>query len=316
MKSGVFLVLLSVVLAVGGGDARALQAASRDYAAEMSVDADVQADFYKRYPDLRDEEDVVTSAARALAAERARGRNDAETAEMLAKRARSILAARSPAEWQAKAVQLYPELGVAGSKFNTLFLRHFNELKSTSPHFTEEPSWPVLLARRCADELNPKPAALAPAKPTATGVPSTSATAPAATKRTAWWAAALSFLVLLAIVVQPARMLWKLRHAFAGGDGPLTLWQAAMGPTAGAYLLVSVVGLVQTFASNADQRLFDRSGIALLVSLVAGAVAAIPAYGVSLVGMGWWRNRKRAAPHSVERSPAPQPELTTSGRKS
>ncbi len=82
MKCPLFLCILLFVAFEGGG-LGALQSA-RNYGAEMSVNADVQADFYKRYPDLEDEKDVVAAAARTLASENMETQDVAAAAELLA----------------------------------------------------------------------------------------------------------------------------------------------------------------------------------------------------------------------------------------
>ena len=126
MKSRLlFLALL--FLALAGGDIWAQESKSRNYASEMAVNADVQADFFRRYPDLEDEREMVTIAARALAKEGTKSRDDSAAAELLARRTRLLLSLRTPEEWNRKAVSLFPELGVKDSKFNKLFLRHYNE---------------------------------------------------------------------------------------------------------------------------------------------------------------------------------------------
>jgi len=52
-------------------------------------------------------------------------------------------------EWQAKAVEKYPALGVQGSEFNKRFLDEFREKKKANPHFFDDPRWPLSIA----DEL-------------------------------------------------------------------------------------------------------------------------------------------------------------------
>jgi hypothetical protein len=76
-------------------------------------------------------------------------------------------AAAQPAsqEWQLKAVQKYPELGVQGSALNQRFIAEYNKRLAANPSFFNDPQWPLLLA----DEL----AASTPAPtPTATPAPS------------------------------------------------------------------------------------------------------------------------------------------------
>src|SRR6187549_3696561 len=89
MKSCLFFIF-ALLIVLGGMDAEAQL--RRNYHADMAVDADVQEDLYKRYPDLRDESDVVSTVARKLAAEQRVTQSDAESAELLAARVRTILA--------------------------------------------------------------------------------------------------------------------------------------------------------------------------------------------------------------------------------
>jgi hypothetical protein len=313
MKARRFFFCLFLILAGGAAEVRALQEPARNYAREMAVNADVQADFYRRYPDLQNEQDLVSAAARALAVEGVQSRNDAAAAELLARRTRALQARRTPAEWQSKAVSLFPELGVAGSEFNLLFLRHVKELQRTSPQFMQEPSWPVLLAQRCADELRPKAPAVAGDGALTSDQGLSTPAKPAG--RTPWWASLLSVLVLLAIIVQPARLLWRCRRAFAGSGAPLTLWQAALGPAMWTYLAVALFALARTFMANADQQIVGRFGITLLVSLLSGVVFALPAYVLGLGGMWWWRQRTPPSPQIPERPVAETAAVPAAGRK-
>jgi hypothetical protein len=293
--------ILWLLLAMAGTQERASAAGSANFFTEMAVNSDVQAIFFQRYPDLEDEKDLVAAAARLLAGEGERLTDSATSAERLARRTRLLLEQRTPQEWQRKAVQLFPELGVAGSEFNKLFLRHYDALKQTSPQFMEEPSWPVLLARRCADELHPLPKTLpavaktAPQAGTSGNTPATPAAA--ATSRASRWIAWLSLAFLLAIIFQPARWLFRIRRAFAGSGAPLTVWQSALGPAIWAYLLGAAIALVRTFQENADQRPLDRFGITLLVSFLVGIALALPAYAVALGGIWGWRRRSSSALH-------------------
>src|SRR5690349_1433755 len=99
MKSRHFWIPL-LILAFGLMADRAFAADSRDYLTEMSVNSDVQADFFNRYPDLQDEKDLVAAAARAMTAEGARPADADTSAERLARRTRLLLEQRTPQEWQ------------------------------------------------------------------------------------------------------------------------------------------------------------------------------------------------------------------------
>lgn len=71
-------------------------------------------------------------------------------------------------DWQRKAVELYPQLGVAGSDFSKEFGRMRLQKNSTDPAFFANPQWPVLLAKECGNRLGitakPQAPAVAPAK--------------------------------------------------------------------------------------------------------------------------------------------------------
>lgn len=280
-------VLCSLALSAWAAGATTLA----EYAAEMSVNAEVQEQFFARYPDLKDEADVVAAATRALITE-AVSVPGAAAPDVIAARAREVLAQRTPQEWQRKAMSLYPELAVAGSEFNALFLRHHLELKRMSPQFMEEPSWPVLLARRCAEELR---AQVLP--PPTTAVASSNAVLPVVAVqvtpafRASWWSSLVNLALLLAISAQGARWLLCRSRAFAGPGVAVSLWQQALHPTAWACIAFALIALFRTFHANADQRFLDRFGITLLVSLLAGLVLAIPAYGIALAVLGWRRRR-------------------------
>ena len=269
----------------------------RNFNAEMAVDAEVQDGFFQRYPDLADEKEIVAQAARALAAEGGAALGEAAAADRLAARTRELLARRTPQEWQRKAVSLFPELGVAGSEFNKLFLEHFRKLQQTSPAFMEEPSWPVLLAKRCADELRIRGVAKTPAGAKTSLVPTPavplnpSVAPPAVAPRTSKWLSALSFTVLLALVAWPALWLWRCSRAFAGDEASRVVWQRALRPAAWTFLVFALIAQVRTFLANIDLGFLDRFGITLIVSLLVGAVFAVPAYGIALAFSIWQRRR-------------------------
>src|ERR1700759_4451345 len=60
-------------------------------------------------------------------------------------------------QWQAKAVEKYPALGVQGSELNKRFIEAYTIRQKSNPHFFTSPQWPLTLA----DEL----AATAPLDP-------------------------------------------------------------------------------------------------------------------------------------------------------
>lgn len=61
-------------------------------------------------------------------------------------------------DWQNKAIQKYPELGVKGSEFNSRFLNAYADRRKTDPNFFASPQWPLILA----DELATPPPVAAP----------------------------------------------------------------------------------------------------------------------------------------------------------
>ena len=85
---------------------------------------------------------------------------------------------QSPAQdWQAQAIQKYPELGVRGSALNRQFIAAVAARRGANPAFFADPHWPLLLA----DELAGKPAAASPspaqaAAPAPTPTPAAAAT--------------------------------------------------------------------------------------------------------------------------------------------
>jgi len=91
-------------------------------------------------------------------------------------------------EWQLKAVQKYPELGVQGSDLNQRFIAEYNKRHAANPAFFNDPQWPLLLA----DELaapTPAPAPTATPAP-ARALPKSAGKAPPATFRDQWNAVA------------------------------------------------------------------------------------------------------------------------------
>ncbi len=71
-------------------------------------------------------------------------------------------------DWQRKAVEMYPQLGVQGSEFNKKFWGLYQQRKLSNPAYFNLPQWPVLLAKECANQLGPQAAAKNPATAPAT----------------------------------------------------------------------------------------------------------------------------------------------------
>ena len=65
-------------------------------------------------------------------------------------------------DWQRKAVEMYPQLGVSGSEFNKKFWSLYQQRRQTNPAYFSLPQWPVLLARECAGQLGSPIAAKTP----------------------------------------------------------------------------------------------------------------------------------------------------------
>ena len=78
-------------------------------------------------------------------------------------------------QWQAKAVEKYPALGVQGSELNKRFIDTYTNRRKTNPNFFTNPQWPLILA----DELAGVSPVTAPE--TSTTRPAEPATAIAAT---------------------------------------------------------------------------------------------------------------------------------------
>jgi cytochrome c peroxidase len=53
-------------------------------------------------------------------------------------------------EWQAKALESYPELATKGSPLNEKFVKLYNERKKANPGYFKTPEWPFLLASEVA----------------------------------------------------------------------------------------------------------------------------------------------------------------------
>ena len=77
-------------------------------------------------------------------------------------------------DWQRKAVELYPDLNVAGSPLNKKYRALYQERLRTNPGYFKIPQWPVLLAKEAA--------ALSGAQPAAPQPPAAAAAAPVSTE--------------------------------------------------------------------------------------------------------------------------------------
>jgi hypothetical protein len=222
----------ALTLFLGSLTCPGIEATTADPAPPVSpIAADDQ--FFVDHPDLKDEAEVVDEASKALAAQGFQAGTAKEASAALAARGHAILAERTPQQWQQKAVTLYPALGVAGSEFNLLFRKHYGELKASSPAFVQEPSWPVLLAKRCDDELRsgnpgaspsvpaPAPAAASPASP-----PDGKNSVRQTPRSRNFWQTSFALLLLIILTSVPAILVFR--------PGLLTSLLGALGVRPGA----------------------------------------------------------------------------------
>ena len=69
-----------------------------------------------------------------------------------------LCAAVSYAEdWQRKAVEAYPQLGISGSPQNAKYWALHKERQRTNPDFFKNPQWPFLLAKESGELLKIQP---------------------------------------------------------------------------------------------------------------------------------------------------------------
>lgn len=54
---------------------------------------------------------------------------------------------------QQRAIQQYPQLGIANSPMNLEFVRRYKEYQHTNPDYFKNPEWPLNLAKECFDYL-------------------------------------------------------------------------------------------------------------------------------------------------------------------
>jgi hypothetical protein len=65
---------------------------------------------------------------------------------------------RSPRLAQQKAIELYPDLSIAGSDLNKEFVARVKRYQVEKKEFFTDPDWPIRLAKECSDELSAKSA--------------------------------------------------------------------------------------------------------------------------------------------------------------
>lgn len=262
--------------------------------------AQADAQFFLDYPDLRDEREQLEAASRELTAEGFQPAEDRNAKKLLAERTRRAISQRTAVEWQQKAISLYPDLGIAGSEFNLLFLRHHRELQESTPAFSEEPSWPLLLARRCADELRAKkqpnmaqrpdllPAATLDSSP---ALPPRSITEPvnpppvssSAREKVGGVSLTLAGAVLIIIVLLPCLPILRWTRLRQSTDGAATRcasspYHRAIKPAIIVYGVAAIAAIIRSLPANGDLSLMNRFFITLCISLVFGVCAGLVGY--------------------------------------
>ena len=63
---------------------------------------------------------------------------------------------KDPKLAQRKAIELYPDVGVAGSRLNKEFVARVKRYQSEKKDFFVEPDWPIRLAKECSEDLAAK----------------------------------------------------------------------------------------------------------------------------------------------------------------
>ena len=292
MKSALFLFYASV-LCLGmspGTSAAALRWEGQTQPSSPSIVIEDQ--FFIDNPDLKEERDTVETASQILASEGYRSTNLQEISAALAARSRELIAQRSPEEWQQKAIRLYPPLGVAGSEFNALFLKHYKELKESSPSFADEPSWPVLLAKRCDDELRSKqpnkPEGVSSIPPNPTAETKTSDQTPPLQNLPPKQArrplkTAFSILLLALATAAPGVYLFKMVSAHLvskpgqpGTQSNSSLWREALKHAAILYVIVAFSAAIRTLFVDADLGFLDRFVVSATVGTLIGLFVTLP----------------------------------------
>ncbi len=66
------------------------------------------------------------------------------------------------AQAQAEALRLYPELGVAGSRFNKRFVKRVTALKAGEDPMMQRTDWPLVIAKQVAAEIGLDPVGKTP----------------------------------------------------------------------------------------------------------------------------------------------------------
>ena len=61
-----------------------------------------------------------------------------------------VMAQQTVEQWKAKAVLTYPDLYQADSAFNKTFVQRYHQLQQSDPHYFDDASWPMRLAKEVA----------------------------------------------------------------------------------------------------------------------------------------------------------------------
>ena len=83
----------------------------------------------------------------------------AAIATLVEKKKRELAFAKAATAAQQKAIELYPDVGVAGSPLNKEFVERVKRYQTEKKEFFAEPDWPVRLAKECSEALAAKPVA-------------------------------------------------------------------------------------------------------------------------------------------------------------
>ena len=86
-----------------------------------------------------------------------KGDGIAAIATLVEKKKRELAFAKVATAAQQKAIELYPDVGVADSPLNKEFVERVKRYQTENKEFFAEPDWPVRLAKECSEELVAKP---------------------------------------------------------------------------------------------------------------------------------------------------------------
>ncbi len=116
--------------------------------------ADVLA--YDKQAQVKIEKEAKKEAAEAAeAAQQEVAKKEAAKAQM-EREAEIAVFRNNPKSAQQKAIELFPDVGVAGSALNKEFLARAERYQSEKKEFFAQPDWPVRLAKECSEALATK----------------------------------------------------------------------------------------------------------------------------------------------------------------